>query len=136
MGTQSVAALIEHAEAVSQAIKTGLNGNSAYYDSGDTGESGQRPIIDITDRDLERTSAKAWAAITMANDPPTRFRLSDLLVRVVSSDGDAVAEPLTADRLRYDLGRCARWYRSTDEGPKSAAPPLGIVRDMVAYPVA
>ncbi len=96
----------------------------------------ERPLIDTTDRDLERTSARAWAAITTANDPPTRFRLADLLVRVVSSDGDAVAEPLTADRLRHDLGRCATWYRSTDEGPKSAAPPLGIVRDMVAYPVA
>src|SRR5829696_7502566 len=135
MGTQSVAALIEHAEAVSQTIKTGLNGSSAHADTGDAAEPEQRPIIDISDQDLERGTKAAWAAIKRANDPPTLFVYGGLPTRIDEAEttGAPIPRELDVDRLRNRLGRVATYVRTTAKGEVVAAkPPVGNVRDMLA----
>jgi putative DNA primase/helicase len=136
MGTQSVPLLIEQAEAVSQAIKTGLNGNSAHADiGGDAAEPEQRPIIDISDQDLERGTKAAWAAIKRANDPPTLFVYGGLPTRIDEDEttGAPIPRELDVDRLRNRLGRVATYVRTTPKGEVVAAkPPVGNVRDMLA----
>src|SRR5215213_5047897 len=135
MGTQSVAALIEHAAAVSQAIKTGLNGSSAHADTGDAAEPEQRPVIDISDQDLERGTKAAWAAIERANDPPTLFVYGGLPTRIDrdESTGAPIPRDMDVDRLRNRLARVATYVRTTTNGEVVAAkPPVGNVRDMLA----
>lgn len=95
-----------------------------------------RPEIDTGDADLERSSARAWDALRRANEPPRLFRFGGLPVRVEGAEDDAapIAQPLTEDRLGYELARAARWYRQTAKGRIAVPPPLRVVKDLLAAP--
>ena len=94
------------------------------------------PVIDVADQDLARGSAAAWAAVEDANDPPALFVFAGLPTRVDrdAATGAPVPRLLTEDRLRHRLARVAAWVRTTPKGEVSAAPPLAVVRDMLAAP--
>jgi len=95
----------------------------------------QRPVIDVTDQDLQRISQKAWAAIQRANDPPTLLTFGPIPVRITKVDGTPTTQNLTEDRLRHVLARIASWVKETKEGGvRATAPPVPMVRDMLAAP--
>ncbi len=96
-----------------------------------------RPEINAGDQNLERISAKAWAALQRANDPPRLFRFGGVPVRVEDAEDDAipVAQTITKERLSHELARAAVWFKQTErEGTKSAAPPTRMLEDMLAAP--
>jgi len=101
------------------------------------GPDGDRPEINAADANLERISDKAWAALTLANQPLRLFRFGGVPVRVEVADDDAVpvAQQLTEDRLGHELARSATWFKETErDGTKSASPPTRMIRDMLAAP--
>jgi hypothetical protein len=78
---------------------------------------------------------QAWFALEQANTPPVFFRHADALVRIDEEpDGTALIRPLTQDRLRFYLARVASWEKPIKGGVRLIAPPLDVVRDMLARP--
>ncbi|MBA3414035.1 MAG: bifunctional DNA primase/polymerase [Chloroflexia bacterium] len=97
----------------------------------------QRPEIDAADQHLERISEKVWRAVEQANQPPRLFNYGGLPVRIAFSgdDGAPVAQPLNEDRLSHEAARAATFYKDSErDGRKHAAPPMRVVRDMLAAP--
>lgn len=93
-----------------------------------------RPTIDAGDQDLERVSAIAWRAVTIANKPPRLFRFGGLPVRIDGLEDDhPVTQPLTADLLSYEAARAAEWIKVGKEDTRAAAPPMRVLKDMLAY---
>lgn len=84
---------------------------------------------------LAEITAEAWRAFAAANAPPLTFLMGGLLVRLEPDDaGPPVIRPVTPDRLRHSLARCATWYMPTKKARVDALPPLHVVHDMLAQP--
>jgi len=100
------------------------------------GDSRRLPVIDVADQDLARGAAAAWAAVAAANDPPTLFVFGGVPTRIDrdATTGAPIPRSLTEDRLRHRLARVAAYVRTTAKGETSAAPPLAVVRDLLAAP--
>ena len=94
------------------------------------------PELDARDYNLSRITGEAWAAFNTANDPEFLFRQGDAVSRVQrGEDGVSFLRPLDQDALRYELARCARWYRTTKDGSKKDEyPPSAVGRNMLADP--
>jgi putative DNA primase/helicase len=118
--------------------ESGADGSDGADSLGEKGAGASaRPAIDASDADLERTSKQAWAALQTANVPPKMFRFGGMPVRIGGDedDGMPIAQPLTEDRLSYELARSARWFRTAEKGgERPAAPSLRLVRDLLAAP--
>jgi hypothetical protein len=101
------------------------------------------PTINAGNEDLASVTAQAWAALQAANEPPVLFRHGAEPSRIESDDDDApLVRPLNADRMRHRLARVAIWEKSVERrvGRRTetvvvpAAPPLAVVRDVLATP--
>jgi putative DNA primase/helicase len=81
-------------------------------------------------------AGKAIAALQGANTPPRYYRFGDGLIRTIPGLDDSIRlQPLARDELRYELARCARWFKPSSWGERRAAlPPLHVVRDILATP--
>ncbi len=91
--------------------------------------------IDAGDQNLAQVSKWAWRAIQMANETPYLFRYGRMLCRVEQDEtGTCILQQLTQDRLRYELARVAKWYKTTKTGDTAAKPPGDVVTDMLATP--
>jgi hypothetical protein len=92
--------------------------------------------IDASDENLAHLTAEAWCAIQRANSPPTLFRYGALLSRIeTDDDGAPMLRPMTVDRLRHRLARDAFWFKlDRKDNEKPIAPPLSVVRDVLATP--
>ncbi len=95
-------------------------------------EPSGKPIIDVADKDLERSSARAWAAVLAVNEPPRLFVYGGNVSRIERDPDTAapVPRPLNPARLRYHVARAATFI---DAG-EPAAPPQDVVLDMLAEP--
>jgi len=103
---------------------------------GGDGVPNQPCKIDASEENLAKLTAEAWGAIQSANSPPTLFRYGAVLSRIETDDGGApVLRPMTVDRMRHRLARDAYWFRLDAKGrEQSIAPPLPVVRDVLATP--
>jgi hypothetical protein len=122
-----------------RAKATGTNGHRSEEEANaaQTETTRRRPQIDAGNKDLEETSGFAWAALKYANVPPFLFRFGRTMVRIEGGEDGSVpvAQTLNEDRLRHQLARSADWIKCTErDGVKAAAPPLDVVRDMLAAP--
>lgn len=98
-----------------------------------------KPQIGTTHVSLDRLTTLAWAAIRLANTPPTLFRSGGIASRIEGDDKD---EPLVrtveSRRMRYHLARVANWTKTV--GSKANAhdvptsPPMEVVNDVLATP--
>jgi putative DNA primase/helicase len=81
---------------------------------------------------LPRVTAKAWAAIHLANgDEPNVFRFGGLPTRIERDDsGQPITKRIAVDEMRHLLARVADWR----EGNVPELPPLHVVRDVLATP--
>lgn len=97
-----------------------------------------RPVIDATDQDLPRITAAAVAALAASNHPPTLFTFGGIVGRL-DVDGGAVPVFVKLDehRCRRALALAASWQRRLRNGsPAAAFPPVPVVRNVLASPVA
>lgn len=93
------------------------------------------PTLDADERHLPRIVPLAWDALSAANDPPRLFSFGGLLTRLRRDANDLPqTEPLTEDRLRYELARAANWEAARKGGALLTSPPTIVVRDMLADP--
>src|SRR3989442_8074786 len=100
-----------------------------------TPRKGTRQTITLDNDDISVLADQAWFALEHANMPPVFVRHADALVRIDEEpDGTALIRPLTADRLRFHLARVASWEKPLKGGGRLVAPPLDVMRDMLARP--
>jgi len=100
---------------------------------------GNRPRVNATENDLSVVSAQAWDAIVAANEPPRLFVRAGLPVRVDFDEGAPTLRELGVDQARHEAARSAYWYapsfvEGVQSGERAAKPPVGVVRDMLAFP--
>jgi len=111
--------------------------DGAAPDEPDADAGRDLPRIDAGDQHLPRVAAAAWGALTLANEPPYLFRFGGLPSRVErdGDDGAPLTRTVTEDRMRHELARAADWYKTSEKGGSvAAAPPVAVVRDMLAAP--
>jgi hypothetical protein len=107
------------------------------------GPTPKLPVIDTDNEDLAVVTAQAWSALEKANDPPVLFRHGTQPSRIEPDDeGTPMVRPLTLDRMRHHLARAAEWQKTIRSRRRSAAettlvaaaPPIPVVRDVLATP--
>jgi len=92
-----------------------------------------RPQIRVNNRQLRDVIADAWQAVHAANRPPTLFRRSGGVARLVLDDGARIE--LADEATTYGfLARAADWVRVTEDAVVSVSPVRDVARDMLAYP--
>ena len=97
--------------------------------------SEERPVIDATERDLERLTKLSLEALIAANDPPLVFRCSNRLARIQQDDdNNTVIRIMDGDALRHRLTEVATWIKRKDYGERRTPPPMEVVRDLMTIP--
>lgn len=104
-----------------------------------SGPGDARPEIDAGDDNLEVVTAQVWDAIGLANEPPFLFRYGGAPGRIEQDDqGEPLIRLVEEHRMRHILARVAKWTKVVGVGDNQAivdaAPPLGVVRDVLATP--
>ena len=91
------------------------------------------PEIIITKRFLHDKSNEAIKALETANHPPSLFRRSGSLTRISLDEKDHPRiETLSDAQLRGILARCAHFLKETEKGLVATAPPMDLVKDILA----
>jgi hypothetical protein len=91
------------------------------------------PAIIITQRFLHDKANDGIKALEAANNPPSLFRRSGSLVRIsVDEKEHPRIETLGDTQLRSRLARVAHFLKKTDEGMVPTAPPMDLVKDILA----
>lgn len=100
-----------------------------------------KPTIFAQDQDIPSLSAQAWPALQRGNDPVRLVLFGEVPTRIdKAEDGSPLPQPLTEDRLIYELGRSATFWGfrkdpGTGETRKAIAKvPRDLARDMLASP--
>ncbi|GMV51963.1 MAG: hypothetical protein AMXMBFR67_35060 [Nitrospira sp.] len=77
----------------------------------------------------------SWQALTKKNRQPYLFRFGGLPSRLeLDQQGALVLRELNIDRLRYEVAGAARWVIAKRGKTVDAAPPVGVIRNMLASP--
>jgi hypothetical protein len=93
------------------------------------------PTVETTDRQLRDVSAEALDALKKANTPPRIFMRAAVPVRVGRDEHDRpIIEGIGEGELRHELTRAADFTRTHAKGQTAVAPPLEVVRDVLATP--
>ncbi|MFB3882441.1 MAG: hypothetical protein ACE149_14335 [Armatimonadota bacterium] len=93
-----------------------------------------RPQIRVNNRQLRDVVADAWQSVHAANSPPTLFRRSDSLARLMHGDGEPHLLLADEPAIYGLLARAADWVRVSDDAVVSVHPVREVARDMLAYP--
>lgn len=92
------------------------------------------PMLDAGEP-YQNAAPKAWARLRTRNDPPRLFRHGGVMTRIETDDsGRVVLQVLDVDRLSYELGRAATWFRVFRGRRVPAEPRVRLVKDMLAEP--
>lgn len=93
------------------------------------------PIIETSNRQLRDMSAETLGALKQANTPPRIFMRAAVPVRLGHDEHDRpVIERIGEGEMRHELTRAADFERTHAKGVSAVAPPLEIVRDILATP--
>ena len=93
------------------------------------------PLIVVTNRELRDLTEDALEAVRRANEPPTLFQRGGALTRLRHSEHDVpFLEVLSESAVRGLMARTADWRRSTKRGLVPVAPPIPVVKDVLALP--
>ena len=91
------------------------------------------PQIVITKRFLHDKATEAIKALETANQPPFLFRRSGSLARISLDEKDHPRiETITDIQLRGILARRAYFLKETEKGLVATAPPMDLVKDILA----
>lgn len=95
-----------------------------------------RPALPASAADLRDILEETWDALEAYGSPPRLLRLGSALVMVRETDGEVGLRRLSADGLREELARAARWYTWRKIGGQlvqmDAYPPLPLARVILA----
>ncbi len=93
------------------------------------------PNIQATDRQLRDISREALAALRLFNDPPSLFARTGKVACVTEEEfGRHVISEVSDRILRNRLTRSADFYEVGLDGIRNCAPPMDVVRDILATP--
>src|SRR5262249_813582 len=93
------------------------------------------PRIVVTNRELRDLTQDALEALRLANEPPTLFQRGGAVTRLRHSEHDVpFLEVLSESAIRGLMARTADWRRSTEQGLVPVAPPMPVVKDVLALP--
>lgn len=93
----------------------------------------ERPVIVANGRYHDELVADCLVALQEANEPPTLFQRSGMLVRLREDErGEPVIEVVRPEHIRLRLAEVARWVTLTEGGMKPAQPPLHIAASVLA----
>jgi len=93
------------------------------------------PNIQTTDRQLRDISREALDALRTFNDPPSLFARSGKAVCVTEEESGRHVITEVSDRiLRNRLTRSADFYEVGPEDIRNCAPPMDVVKDILAIP--
>jgi hypothetical protein len=93
------------------------------------------PRIVVSDRALRNITHDAIAALQAANDPPLLFRQGPIVVRLRRDAGKRLRIEQAGEQvLRHHLARAADFVALRGAREVHAAPPLEVVRDILATP--
>ena len=99
-------------------------------------DSDGRPAIRASAADLGEILDETWHALETYNVPPRLLRFGSTLVVVEETDGEVGIRRLSADGLREELARAARWFcvraKGGDYVENDAYPPLAVARGILA----
>lgn len=91
--------------------------------------------IETSSRQLREVSAEALGTLEKGNVPPRIFMRAAVPVRLGRDEHDRpVIERIGESELRHELTRAADYQRTHAKGISECAPPLDIVRDILATP--
>jgi bifunctional DNA primase/polymerase-like protein/primase-like protein len=103
--------------------------------NGTGGRGHSLPQIVITNRELRDLTEDGLESLQVANEPPTLFQRGGALTRLRCTEhGVPLLEVLTESAIRGLMARTADWRRSTDQGLVPVAPPMPVVKDVLALP--
>lgn len=101
------------------------------------------PTLDAQDEHLSRITQQAWEALAAGNDPPYLFRYAGAPARLErDAEGHPFPVALTEDRLVHESSATATWFKQKRPKPElppatvHALPPLRVIRNMLATPLA
>lgn len=128
-------AALEHGgdhRAAASALRTG--GFAEVSVAVAAGSAGRRPVINVAARAPRDIADYAWELLGAANEPPRLF-VSGGPVRVDLDDHERpLVQPLTVDRVIYELSYVADWIRPTKSGDRPVGPPHDVAKQMLATP--
>jgi hypothetical protein len=94
-----------------------------------------RPCIVVTNRELRDLTEDALEAVRLANELPTLFQRGGALTRLRHSEQSVpFLEVLSESAIRGLMARTADWRQSTKRGLVPVAPPMPVVKDVLALP--
>jgi hypothetical protein len=119
-----------------------MPGGNGHTTAEERRERAKKPVksrlrIDGGNQDLEIVTAQAWSAIQQANKSERYFRYGGRPSRIeTGDDGEPIVRTLDHDRARYEMARCAEWYKIVGEDGEEvpASPPKDVVRELLAQP--
>lgn len=131
-GAPTLEQLLTDGTAVMKCARKWLKANSKAELSDDP----LLPSLDAADLNLPVITGQALAALERANRPRRFFLYGEQLIRTSRrTDGSLGLQPLYSDELRYELVRCARWFKMSGSGEaRRALPPQHVVRDLLVTP--
>ena len=100
-----------------------------------TADGRRLPNIQTTDRQLRDTSREALDALRLFNNPPSLFVRTGKAVCVTEEESGRHVITEVSDRiLRNRLTRSADFYEVGQEDIRNCAPPMDVVKDILAIP--
>jgi hypothetical protein len=94
------------------------------------------PNIQTTDRQLREISRDALGALRLFNTPPSLFARSGKMVCITEDEtGRHIVSEVSDRILRNRLTRSADFYEVRSSDFRSCAPPVDVVRDVLAMPL-
>jgi hypothetical protein len=141
LGQQQYCARCKHHRKIKSPIVLGSNRgkpaaeNKSASDRSDPTDNNQLTKIQITDRQLRDVSRETLVALKRFNHPPFLFVRSGKPVCLTADESGRYAISDVSDEiLRNRLARSADFYRLVRETRRNCAPPMDVVRDILAMP--
>jgi hypothetical protein len=93
-----------------------------------------RPVIQISDRQLQEVFADAWHALLAQNDPPRLFVSAGHLARLVNGEGGPAIQFLDQAAAYGVLVRAADWMQERGGALRDSKPPKEVAADILSNP--
>lgn len=126
----------KHRGKIKSPIVLGLSKNArprAETEEHHNADGNPLPTVQVTDRQLRDMTRESLAALRRANDPPSLFAHAGRAVRVTEEEtGRCVIHEADEGILRNLLSRSADFYEIRRDGLRNCAPPMDVVKDILA----
>jgi hypothetical protein len=108
--------------------------------AGGGGAADPRPLIIVSNQQLDSLAGQAWDSVLLVNDPPSVYNKGGAAVRLAFSEVGSLPtiEEIAQDAMMGTLARTARWYKEKGSGKslklEAVFPPKQVALDCLAFP--